>query len=85
MMKSDDGQTLRWTAAAITAAGRALAVAVDATDEAAQFALNNADMTGFTCQEIYDMGEGDGEADGEGCSWEEILMFDVVASPSNVS
>lgn len=84
MMQSDDDQTLRATARAITAAGRALAVPIDpANAEAVQFAANNADMTEFTCQGVYDAGEGDGMADADGCSWEEILMFEITASPSN--
>jgi hypothetical protein len=86
MMQSDDGQTLRATADAITTAGRALAVDASNGVDPVQVlrAANNADMVDFTCQNVYDTGEGDGEADGEGCSWEEILMFDVIASPSNV-
>lgn len=85
MMQSADGQTLRDTAAAITAAGRAMAVSVQPGDPASDlFAANNADMVDFTCQAVYDMGEGDGEADSEGSSWHEILLFDIIASPSNV-
>jgi len=83
LMQTEDGQTLRGTAAAITEAGRALAVAVDGSEEAQQLAANNADMVDFTCQGWYDAGEGDGEADAEGCSWEEILMFEALCSPSN--
>lgn len=75
LMLSDDGQTLGYTAAAITAAGRALAVS-DPT--------NNADMADFTCQAIYDAGEGDGVPDEEGSAAVEVLMFDIVCSPSNV-
>lgn len=85
MMQSDDGETLRFTARAITAAGRAMAVSVQPGNPASdQFAANNADMVDFTCQAVYDMGEGDGEASDEASSWEEILLFDILASPSNV-
>jgi len=84
LMESDDGQTLRATARAITAAGRALAVAVDGSDAAILKAANNADMVDFTCQAWYDAGEGDPETNADGCSWENILMFEALASPSNV-
>lgn len=85
LMQTDDGQTLRATAGLIAAAGRALAVVVDPNDpKSVLFAANNADMVDFTCQGWYDVGEGDGEANEEGCSWEEILMFEALCSPSNV-
>ena len=84
MMQSDDDQTLRYTCGLITTAGRALAVAVDNSEAAALNAANNADMVDFTCQAIYEAGEGDGTADAEGCDWENVLMFEVVCSPSNV-
>ncbi len=85
MLQSDDDQTFRATARAITATGRALAVVVDPNDpESVQFAANNADMVDFTCQAVYDTGEGDGEPDAEGCDWHEILTFEVLCSPSNV-
>ena len=83
LMQSDDDETLRATAAAITEAGRALAVPADDSPEAAQFAANNSDMEDFTCSSWYDMGEGDGEPSGEGCAWNEILIFEALASPSN--
>ena len=82
LMQTDDGQTLNATCALITAAGRAMATAVDATPTAIQFAANNADMADFTLQALYDMGEGDGSADANGCDWEEILLFEAVCSPS---
>lgn len=83
MAMSDDDQTFRATARAITDAGRALAVLFDDSPEAALFAANNADMADFTCQAVYDAGEGDGPADEEGCAWEEILMYEILASASN--
>lgn len=85
MMQTDDGQTLRYTARAITAAGRALAVSQQpGNPDSDQLAANNADMVDFTCQAVYDMGEGDGEPSEDGTAWEEILLFDILASPSNV-
>lgn len=85
MQTDDNGQSLRATAVLITAAGRALAVAADATPEAIQFAADNADMVDFTCQMWLDVSEGDGEidADDEGCSWKEVAVFEALASPSN--
>jgi hypothetical protein len=84
LMQSDDDQTLRATKSAINAAGRALAVAVDGSDEAIQFAANNADMVDFTVIGWYDAGFGDGEPNEEGTSWEEILIFEALACSSNV-
>lgn len=84
LMQSDDDQTLRKTADDITAAGRALAVAVDASPEAVQFAANNADMVDFTLLGWYDGGFGDGEPDAEGNAWEEILIFEALCCASNV-
>lgn len=75
LMQSDDGRTIRATAAAITAAGRQLAVD-NPTD--------HADMADFTCQAWYDGGEGDAPPDEVGTSWEEILIFEAVCSASNV-
>jgi hypothetical protein len=79
MMQTEDGETFRETARLITAAGRALATNPDAT-----IAANDADMVDFTCQAVYDAGEGDGEPIENGPAWFEILMFDIVCSPSNV-
>lgn len=85
MMQTADGQTLHETARLITLAGRALAVSMQPGDpKADQLAQNNADMVDFTCQAVYDMGEGDGEPSEDGTAWEEILLFDILASPSNV-
>lgn len=88
MQTDDNGVSLNATARGITTAGRALAV--DSTNgaipAAVQFAKDNADMVNFTCQMWIDAGEGDGEidADEEGCSWNEVLMFEALACPSNV-
>lgn len=84
LMQSDDGETLRATAEAITAAGRALAVPADDSAFAAAFAAANADMAEFTCQGWYDAEEGDGAADEEGCAWEEVLVFEALCSGSDV-
>jgi hypothetical protein len=85
MMQTSDNQTLHATALLITSAGRALAVSQQPGNPASdQVAADNADMVDFSLQAVYDMGEGDGEPSEDGTSWEEILMFDVLASPSNV-
>lgn len=76
LMQSDDDQTLRFTAAGITAAGRALAVS-DPT--------NNADMAEYTCLEWDDGGFGDGAADEDGCAWEEILIFNAYVCGSAIN
>ena len=78
LMQTEDGETFNATAEAITEAGRALAESDDAT-----VAANNADMADFTCSGWYDAGEGGGEAKAPGCSWEEILIFEALCSPSN--
>lgn len=87
MMISDNGgQSLDAVAIAITEAGRALAIDQSSgTDpKAAAIAAQNADMADFTCIEVIDAGEGDGEdTDSQGCSWHEVLLFDIVCSPSN--
>jgi hypothetical protein len=85
LMQSDDGETLRATAEAITESGRALAVAVDDSADAVLCAQNNSDMLDFTCSAWYDMGEGEGDGtSAEGTSWEEVLIFKARCSPSNV-
>lgn len=87
LLQTDDEQTLKFTAAEITTAGRALAV--DASNGAdpvqVAFAAANADMADFTCLDWYEAGEGDGPADAPGCSWENILLFDAVACPSAIN
>lgn len=87
LMQTADNQTLLATAALITAAGRAMAI--DASNGAnaaqAQFAADNADMADFTCINWFEAGEGEGEADGDGCSWEEVLMFEAIACSSALS
>lgn len=84
LKQTDDEETLRFTATAITAAGRALAIAVDDSDAAIQVAANNADMADFTITQWYDRGFGDGQTDGQGFDWEEILIFEAVACESDV-
>lgn len=77
-----------YVAAQISAAGRALAVPVDGSPEAAQFAANNSDMVNYTCQYVENPTEGDGEIDASdinaGCSWRDVYAFDAIACASNV-
>lgn len=79
LLQNADYQTLRATATAINAAGRALAISDP---------VNNADMADYTCQEWIESGEGEGEMTetdiAEACAFNEVLMFDCVACPSNV-
>lgn len=86
LMQSDDDQTLRATATAINAAGRALATAGDQTVEEAKEdwrkAANNADMPDFTVTQWVDSTIGAGEA--SDCKWEIVIMFDADACESNV-
>jgi len=87
LMQTADNQTFNFTAAAITTAGRAMAV--DASNGAdpvqSQFAADNSDMADFTCSWWNESGEGDGEADAEGCAWEEILIFEAIACSSAIT
>jgi hypothetical protein len=85
LMQTDDYETLKFTAAAITTAGRSMAI--DASNGAGpdqvQFAADNADMVNFTCQDWFEGVEGDGpDADAEGNAWEEVFMFEAIACPS---
>ena len=48
LTRSDDTHTLYYTAQQLTAAGRAMATAVNSSAEAIQFAEDNADMAEFT-------------------------------------
>lgn len=84
LMQTDDNQTLRLTSEDITAAGRAMAVAVDDSAEAIQFAADNADMADFTLFDWIDGGFGNGEANDEGCDWEDVLIFDAVCCGSAI-
>ena len=86
LMMSDDGQTLRYTARAITAAGNSMATVADPSDPAsALLAQNNPDMADFTCQEWYETGNGDGEAKEANCAWEEVLLYDAIVSDAVIS
>jgi hypothetical protein len=77
LLQSDTGGSdMECIARGINAAGRALATS-DPT--------NNADMADFTCWGWHDVGEGDGDGtSAEGCSWEEVLMFECAACASNI-
>jgi hypothetical protein len=76
MLQSEDGQTLNFTADAITTAGRALAVS-DPT--------NNADMDQFTCQAVYYNGAQRGNPDGEDAVWVEMRNFTIHCCPTALS
>ena len=84
LLKSDDDQTFRAVAGGVSAAGRALAVPANQSPDALAFAQQNADMVDFTCGEWNDMGFGEGAADAEGCSWEEVVIFEAVTCAANV-
>lgn len=75
LLQSADGQTLDATAAAITAAGRALATS-DAT--------NHSDMADFTLQHWYYKGAVRGDPDDDSDSFMEVRNFQAVVCPSNV-
>jgi hypothetical protein len=83
LTKSDDDHTLYYTAARLTTLGRALAV--DETSggdaNAAQRALDNADMADFTVLWWESMGVGSpGKVSGDGVSfWQRDLQFSCVA------
>lgn len=85
LMMTDNNINLKFTASSITTAGRALAVAIDASGAAILFAANNADMADYTCDQWYDGGSGDGEPDEQGTAFEEILIFEAVCWPSATS
>ena len=86
LMTGNGYNSLSDTANAITAAGRALATVIDPNDPASvQFAANNADMVDFTLIQWIDRGFGDGQADSQDCTWEEILIFEAYCCSSNVS
>lgn len=80
MMMSTDGQTLFATAAAITAAGRALA-----TGGTTQQQANNKDMADFTCLQVVDGGYGNGDARSAGCDWLEVITFNIDACGSAIN
>lgn len=72
LMQTDNEQDLSYTAAAITAAGRALA-----TDP------NDADMADFTVILWEDAGFGQGKAEAEGHDWERVLIFSAIVASAN--
>ncbi len=78
LRQSDDGQSLQYTADGITDAGRALKTSTDR-----KVAAVNPDMDQFTCQYWRFVGFGDGEPDGEGAWWEEILIFEIICNSSD--
>jgi len=72
---SDDGDTLKATADAITDAGRDLA---DSDPD------NNADMADFTCLSVLNLGFDRGEPDDAACAFVEVLTIRCNCCPSNV-
>ncbi len=85
MLQSNDGCTFDYTAAAITTAGRAMAVAADDSPEAALIAKNNADMPDFTLTHICYKGYARGVPDDDSGAWMDVHTFECHACPSNVS
>lgn len=85
MSMSQTGVDYDYVAAQITAAGNAMATAVDSSTQAIAFAAENADMVNYTCQKLYAAGEGDGEiteADANaGCSFHDVYLFRAIACP----
>lgn len=79
LMQSDDDNTLDYTAAAITKAGRALNTGITLPD-----GQNNADMSDFTIDHLYWRGSTRGEPDDEAAAWVEILNFEVHGCAANV-
>jgi hypothetical protein len=70
-----DSGTLDGTCADITSAGRALAT---------QDAVNDADMTEFTCLKGRYLGMARGEPADQSCSWAELRNFEFTVCPANV-
>lgn len=77
MMQSNDNATLDATAAAITAAGRALA-----STGTPQQQQNNSDMQNFTALHCYFSGSTRGQPDEAGCAWVEIRHFRISVAPT---
>lgn len=77
----DDGSTM-FMRGEITTAGRALATAVDASEEAVQKAADNADMAQFTCTWWKDVDLGALRADAGGTFYEADLIFEAHAANS---
>jgi len=82
LMQTEDGNTLRATAADINAAAYLMPVAVDESDAAVMFAVNNADMADFTLLDWIDSEFGEAEADG--MDWSVVLKFETFACESKV-
>lgn len=81
MQQSDDGSSLDATAAAITAAGRALKTATGTLPKTWAHPDNNADMDQFTCKHIYRKSGARGEPNEDGSSWAEVRTYEVHAIP----
>jgi hypothetical protein len=72
------------TCADITAKGRALAVALDASAEALLDAENNADMAEFTCLFGRFVGAERGNPNVDASAWRERLTYEITACPSAI-
>lgn len=84
MQSNNNGQDLQAVCDLINTNGRALATT---GGQGWMAVADNADMVDFTALIWKEGLEGDGtiEADEEGCSWCEVLTFEMLAAPSNVS
>lgn len=80
MLQSEDGQSLNFTAANITAAGRSLA-----NTGSDQSQLNNSDMDNFTIQYLFWRGQTRGEPSETGCAWVEVLNFESICNPAQLT
>jgi hypothetical protein len=88
MLQADDSSpnTLKHTCAAISAAGRALAVDASngADPDQAQVAEDNADMVDFTCIFLRFLGSERGHPKDHSTAWVEKRIFEITACPANV-
>lgn len=76
MMQTQDGGTLDYVCALITAAGISLSTTGTATQKA-----NNADMAAFSCLYMRYIGATRGEPEEENLAWVEIRTFEITAAP----
>lgn len=83
MVADEYGQSIYATATSITDAGRLIATPADDSEDAAQFAAANADMADLTIQNWFDAGFGQTDSKPDGCAWEQVLLFEAIACPSN--
>lgn len=79
LAQTDNNQTLDYTADGVTTAGRALAAAGTATDQA-----NNADMDEFTCLQVRYLGATRGKPEDESCAWVEVRNYEITAAAAAI-